>query len=235
MENNLSERSLTAVIFRFRRLCSDILLSFLRLIQGNGKKYWEHRARKYGKRAVLNIGHSEKEIEEVTQKQKQILYPALRSQLNGTEKIVLDLGCGPGRFTADIAHLIDGKAIGIDPIRRFLKIAPLDARVEYRLLSGGGIPCGDESVDIVWVCLVLGGLTELTELRNSISEIGRVLKRGGLLFLIENTSDKKNSKRWHFRSPEAYCQLIKFAPLKVLSNYEDLGETITVMAGRKYV
>jgi hypothetical protein len=72
-------------------------------------------------------------------------------------------------------------------------------------------------------------------LQNEISEIGRVLKLGGLLFLIENTSNKTNGEYWHFRSPEAYCQLIKFAPLKVLSNYEDLGETITVMCGRKYV
>jgi ubiquinone/menaquinone biosynthesis C-methylase UbiE len=198
--------------------------------------YWERRAKKYGKRAVLNIGHSEQEIEEVTQKQKQFLFPLLQGELNGNEKVVLDFGCGPGRFTADLAYLIDGKAIGVDPIRGFLKVAPHnDSRVEYLHLSGERIPCNDESVDIVWCCLVLGGLTEFSELHNSISEIGRVLKSGGLLFLIENTSDKQNGKHWHFRSPEAYCQLIKFAPLKILSTYEDLGETITVMAGRKYV
>ncbi|MGA7161819.1 MAG: class I SAM-dependent methyltransferase [Bacteroidota bacterium] len=173
-----------------RGLFRHLRLFLSRLKRRKGDYYWEHRARKYGKRAVLNIAHSEQEVEEVTQKQKKILYPALRSQLNGKEKIILDFGCGPGRFTSDLAHLIDGKAIGVDPIRRFLNIAPLDDRVEYRHLSGESIPCSDESVDVLWVYLVLRGITKLIDLRGSLQELGRVLQNGRLLFLFEDTSDK---------------------------------------------
>jgi ubiquinone/menaquinone biosynthesis C-methylase UbiE len=228
-------KNIKKILFRGRCLLID-LMSFISLSKRNdGNNYWDNRAWKYGRRAVLNIGHTEHEIEEVTKKQKMVIFPLLQSYINGTEKVVLDFGCGPGRFTVDLAHLIDGKAIGVDPIRRFLHVAPRNERIEYLLLVNGIIPCNDESIDIVFVCLVLGGITEINELHNSISEIGRVLQRGGLLFLIENTSDKTNAEYWHFRSPEAYCKLINFAPLKVLSNYEDLGETITVMAGRKHV
>ncbi|OLE22997.1 MAG: hypothetical protein AUI36_33665 [Cyanobacteria bacterium 13_1_40CM_2_61_4] len=201
----------------------------------SGIEYWEQRAKKFGRRSVLNIGHSEEEMEKVTQWQKEILFPLLRRQLTGTEKTILDFGCGPGRFTRDLAELIHGKAIGVDPVERFLKMAPRDDRVEYRHLSGGRIPCAAASMDMAWICLVFGGLTDPQSLDTAVQEIDRVLKPGGLLFLVENTSKKPDADYWRFRSPDAYRQLFRFALLAVMSQYNDLGETITVMAGRKNV
>jgi ubiquinone/menaquinone biosynthesis C-methylase UbiE len=182
---------------------------------------------------VLNLGHGPEEFERVTAYQKEILFPKFKSQLDGTERTLLDFGCGPGRFTTDLARIIGGRAIGVDPIERLLQLAQRDDRVEYRKLSRGRIPCPDSSVDIVWICLVLGCIPDQKALLYAVDEIKRVLRPGGLLFLIECTDVKPTPGHVHFRSVEGYRELLSFAPLKLLSQYEDLGDTNSVMAGRK--
>ncbi len=198
-------------------------------------EYWQRRAAQLGRRSVLNIGHTDAEFEAVTELQKQILFPLLKTQLNGAEELALDFGCGPGRFTTQLAELIRGKAIGVDPIQDLLDLAPLAGCVEYRRLRDARIPCQDETVDLAWICLVLGGLTDSQALGTAAAEICRVLRPRGLLFLVENTSTRKNGDHWHFRSVSEYLRLFPCVKLAVLSDYSDLGETITVMAGRRDV
>ena len=194
---------------------------------------WKKRAKQYGTRAVLNIGHSDEEIETVTRMQKEKIFPFLKQELTGSERIILDLGCGPGRFLPDLAGIIQGKAIGVDPVRNFLEMAPKSGTVEYRVMKESTIPVAAESVDVVWICLVLGGIIKKRVLRNTVSEVKRVLKAGGLIMLIENTSDAPNGQYWKFRSIELYQELFDFAELKYLSSYYDLGERISIMAGKK--
>jgi len=196
---------------------------------------WERRAKQYGTRAVLNIGHTEQEIDAVTAMQKQKIFPFLKHELRQHDKKILDLGCGPGRFTPDLAELIQGNAIGVDPIRRFLDIAPKAGNVEYRLMKGVEIPVPDKTVDIVWISLVLGGIIETHELRLLVSEVNRVLRSGGLIVLIENTAEIKDGEYWKFRSLEYYQSLFQYAELKHCSDYFDLGERISILVGRKYV
>lgn len=101
----------------------NMLKDLLAIWNKDSIRYWEKRAKKYGARSVLNIGHSKEEIDAVTNMQKQILYPLFKGLLNGQEKVVLDFGCGTGRFTRDLGALIQGMAIGIDPIDHLLSIA----------------------------------------------------------------------------------------------------------------
>src|SRR5262245_29125919 len=61
--------------------------------------YWEARARSLGVRSVLNLRHTEAEIESVTAMQERILFPLLQERLRPDDRRVLDFGCGPGRFT----------------------------------------------------------------------------------------------------------------------------------------
>ncbi len=195
---------------------------------------WRKRARQYGERAALNIGHSANEVERVTQGQKNILFPLLVQQLRGDEKLLLDLGCGPGRFTPDLAEIIHGKAIGVDPITDFIEMAAQTGNVEYRRMKPGAIPMPTASIDVVWICLVLGGLTQKRVLRKTLSEVKRVLAPEGLVMLIENTSAKKDGDYWKFRSVSTYQSFFDFVDLKHLSDYHDLGERISIMAGRKH-
>lgn len=195
-------------------------------------EYWTDRARAYGPRSVLNLGHSESEYESVTDAQKRELLPHLARRLTGQEKVALDFGCGPGRFTADLAGLVKGRAIGVDVVPAYLAMAPRHVDVEYRLMEPGRIDLADGSVDLAWVCLVLGALREPV-LSGSAAEIERVLRPGGLLFLVENTSEQPDAPHWAFRPVAEYQRLFPSADLRHLHDYTDLGERISVLAGRR--
>ena len=194
--------------------------------------YWEKRASRYGVRSALNIGHTDNELESVLALQEEAIFPHLKHSLNGDENTILDFGCGPGRFTKQLADMIDGNAVGVDPIETLLKLAPNAPNVKYLKMEEGHIPLDDSSIDLVWVCLVLGGITDGKTLLRSVCEIRRVLKNGGLLFMVENTTKKKSVLRWVFRSVEEYKQLFPFANLKLLATYHDLDEEISIMSGR---
>jgi ubiquinone/menaquinone biosynthesis C-methylase UbiE len=195
--------------------------------------YWERRAKQYGRKAVFNISHSDEELENVTKNQKDIIYPWFLGSLKGDEQVVLDLGCGTGRFTSDLADMINGYAIGIDPIKELIDLAPHKSeRVTYMQFNGNTIPLENLSVDIIWICLVLGGLSG-NDFLQITNEIERVLKTGGLLFLIENTSQKTNGKYWYFRSVNEYQGSFQSINLKNVATYEDLDEKISIMIGNK--
>ncbi|HTY76890.1 MAG TPA: class I SAM-dependent methyltransferase [Candidatus Bathyarchaeia archaeon] len=197
-----------------------------------GREYWESRARAFGARSVLNLGHPESEYHAVTEAQRRELFPHMSRLLRGDEKLVLDFGCGPGRFTRDLAALTGGRAIGVDIVQTYLDAAPRDPRVDYRLMREGSLDLPDGCADVVWVCLVLGGI-DGPLLRRSALEISRVLAARGLLFLVENTSRMRDSAHWKFRAIEQYRDLFASVALEHVHDYEDLGETISVMAGRR--
>jgi SAM-dependent methyltransferase len=196
-------------------------------------EFWQDRAIKYGRRSVLNMGHSEEEFEIVTNYQKDKLFPLLKSQLSNWEKLVLDFGCGPGRFTVGLAQLVNGEAIGVDITPQLLALAPEYPAVSYYCISPAKIPFEDASFDVVWACLVLGGIPD-RELSNTIIEIERLLKPNGLFFFVENTANESNTSHWFFRDTAAYIRIAKFCNPKILGSYEDLGQTISIFAGRKF-
>jgi SAM-dependent methyltransferase len=198
----------------------------------NRAEFWRDRAEKYGRRSVLNMAHREGEFDEVTDRQRNILFPLLSSQLNGREKSALDFGCGPGRFTGGLAQLIEGEAIGVDITPALLALAPESPATSYQCIPPGRLPFANDSFDVVWSCLVLGGISD-DELPGTIAEIERVLKPGGLFFFAENTSDTPDAAHWTFRAPAAYVRLAGFCDPEILGSYQDVGETITIFAGRK--
>jgi SAM-dependent methyltransferase len=195
-------------------------------------RYWERRARRHGVRSVLNLGHRPDEVDAVTGWQRGILFPLLRERLTPDDRVVLDFGCGPGRFTPGLAELLGGRAIGVDPIARLLELAPAGETVSYRRIEDGRIPLADGSVDVVWVALVLCMIPDGPPLRRAADEIRRVLRPGGLLFVVENTAEHEDRPHINFRSPEEYAALLAPVDLTPIGAYEDLGERITVLAGR---
>ena len=203
------------------------------LIRRSAIGMWKQRVKRFGPRSVLNLGHAEDEIEAVTKMQKEKIFPLLQCELTGQETTILDLGCGYGRFTKDLAELIGGKAIGVDPIEELLGMAPENDHVEYRLMQEKHLPVDDDAVDVVWICLVLGGVVKQSILSELVSEIDRVLRPGGLIVLTENTTETDDGDYWKFRSVGFYQALFQYAELKHASDYDDLGERISIMIGRK--
>jgi SAM-dependent methyltransferase len=197
------------------------------------RSYWEDRARRFGVRAVYDLGHREEELAAVTVQQEQFLFPLLKRELNGSERQGLDFGCGPGRFSPGLAAAFGGHVWAVDPIESFINKTKANDRVTYQTFDGQTLPFEKEFFDVVWVCLVLGGLNEHL-LPQAASELTRVLKPGGLLFLVEDsTSGKAEARHWHARSVAVYQAVFPEIALREVGHYYDLGERISVMAGRK--
>jgi SAM-dependent methyltransferase len=204
------------------------------------QSYWDSRAKRFGRRAVIDLRHSDAEYEALTRRQwEQHLLPRLRKLLRGDEALAVDFGCGPGRLTAHLAEAMPAaaaaagsRAVGLDPTQTLLALAPPSPHVSYQAIRAGRSGLNDHCADVVFVCLVLGGLRD-GPLDEAVREIRRLLRPGGLLFIVESTSDLPNPEHWTYRTVEEYRRLLDFINLRHVGDYEDLGERMAIMAGRR--
>jgi ubiquinone/menaquinone biosynthesis C-methylase UbiE len=100
--------------------------------------------------------------------------------------MILDLGCGTGRFSEDLAGRFDAEVVGIDPSEKMLEQAWLkrrDPRVRYALGRGEAIPLPDKSVDLIFISMVLHHVGDqmlaARECRRVLRDEGTVFLRGG--------------------------------------------------------
>jgi SAM-dependent methyltransferase len=194
--------------------------------------YWRDRARQHGRSSVLNLEHGDRLYDAITAYQREFLFPLLLAQLQGWEKRILDFGCGPGRFSAGLAETVGGEVVGVDISAELLELAPSSPQVRYECIGTEVLPFENASFDVVWSCLVLGGIPE-RKIELTLAEVERVLAPGGLFFFIENTASVPDTKYWFFRDEESYLQLAAFCRPRVLARYQDAGQSITVFGGRK--
>ena len=200
------------------------------------QQYWDDRAKKFGKYGVINLSYGKNEFDKVTQRDEDEIFPVVRPLLTGKEKMALDFGCGPGRFTRDLAGLISGKSIGVDSTKAFIKQAPRSKDTEYRLIENGRIPLPDSSVDLVWTFNVLGCIKDEL-LPQTVAEIERVLVHGGIVVATENSTEKENVACYTYRQPADYIRLFKKVRLKHVRDFLDKGqgfeERLSIIAGKK--
>lgn len=181
------------------------------------------------------MGHSKSELESVDKKQKELYSQVLKKYLKGNEKTAVDFGCGPGRFTVFLSDFVSEKVYGVDPIQALIELAPKNEKVEYICSLQKDLKLQDKSADVIFISLVLGGIVNKEELKNTIEELKRISCDDALFFVAENTAKCKNSDYWHFREQKEYLKMFDFANLKLENTYEDLGEEISIFAGRKSV
>jgi len=105
-------------------------------------------------------------------------------------KVVVDAGCGSGKFSAALARFGAAKVIGLDIGERGLEFArkqagkvPYGDRLDYRFGSLLDMPLENESVDMVWSN---GVIHHTLGYETCLKEFQRVTKRGGSLFLYVN-------------------------------------------------
>lgn len=108
------------------------------------------------------------------------LLPHLRANF-----VVLDVGCGPGNITADLAARVpQGTVTGIDRSSDVVARALRDYTVEahrnlnFEVADVFALPCQDASFDVVYVHQVLQHLNDPV---GALREMHRVLKPGGTL------------------------------------------------------
>lgn len=104
------------------------------------------------------------------------------------DKIVLDLGCGTGKFMQKF-YKEASKYYGLDLSNEQINIAKKkvnSSQVQFMCCSAENIPLLDNSLDIIISTWVLGTILE-TERRNKVlKEMKRVLKKEGNIYLVEN-------------------------------------------------
>lgn len=102
---------------------------------------------------------------------------------------ILDLGCGTGRFTQDLATYFNAEVIGVDPSAKMLEQAEAkrtDSRVRYEAGRGEAIPLANDSVDLIFMSMVFHHFVDQLQ---AASECHRVLREKGTVFLRAGTCE----------------------------------------------
>jgi ubiquinone/menaquinone biosynthesis C-methylase UbiE len=104
-------------------------------------------------------------------------------------QVILDIGCGTGRFTHPLAERFQACVIGIDPSLQMLQAArskPSSGRVEFRRASAEELPIEDGTADLVFMSMTLHHLTDQAR---AAREFRRVLRAQGRLIVRNATRD----------------------------------------------
>jgi ubiquinone/menaquinone biosynthesis C-methylase UbiE len=95
-------------------------------------------------------------------------------------KKILDVGCGSGIVTRDLAHLTNGKVFGIDESADMIKVAKDVLKhyrnIELKVARAEEIPFDDNTFDITTCNLVLMWTKNPQKV---VNEMARVTKKGG--------------------------------------------------------
>lgn len=203
---------------------------------------WQTRVHHLGvERSIYHMKHQAPEFPAVTALQHHAIWPAFLAALTDQDRRVLDFGCGYGRWTAALAEAT-GYALGVDPTPELLAHAqtrpqPATGIVEFRPYRRGRIPAEDHSFDVLWSCMVLSTVLDPGMFAATLTELCRVMRPSGLVFVIDNTSREDGSAvRGRYSMSRTITEYQEaFAPWAVIrpvSAYVDLGEINTVFSGR---
>jgi SAM-dependent methyltransferase len=133
---------------------------------------------------------------------------------------VLDLGCGEGRFSLELAKRFGFAVTGIDPVPRNLEAAihrrdeaakdKPELRDLIRIKDGAAeeIPLANASVDLIWCREVL---VIVEDLGAAFSECRRVLRPGGRMLIYQNCS----TERLEPREAEVLAVIGRFDPRRM--------------------
>lgn len=104
------------------------------------------------------------------------------------DKIVLDAGCGTGKFLPSLEST-SYKYIGIDLSHNQLKKAKEKSQKNNSVFIRSDlskIELENNSVDLIISTWVLGTITDINDRNKCLSELKRILKPGGQILLVEN-------------------------------------------------
>lgn len=225
----------TTIFDRIIRVIRDyktIPRKIKRRLLGQRMLDWDANAAELGAYSVIDGRHAPGDYEYVTERTKEIIYPLFQKQLNGSEQKLLDFGCGPGRFTSDLAEIIEGKAIGVDVTKRLIEIAKPHPRVNFLYSKNIFEETLINSFDAIFICCVLGGIAN-KELPEIADKLMKVLDRKGLLFIIESTGSVPVKDTWRIFTTREIVDLFPEVDLKVIGVFEDAYQERTVFCGRK--
>jgi ubiquinone/menaquinone biosynthesis C-methylase UbiE len=143
-----------------------------------------------------------------------------------------------------LMSVVPGRIVGVDPTPQILALARMrhtSTPLEYHQTFDGMLPFPGRAFGVLWCCLSLSTVLDDEILRHELGEVARVLRPGALVVLVDNTEGvdgsgrRVNSPYSRSRTVEEYKAVFKElldCRLRVVDEYEDLGERITAMTGR---
>jgi SAM-dependent methyltransferase len=112
--------------------------------------------------------------------------------------LVIELGCGTGRFSELLAAHFGVEIIGIDPLKKMLDPArrkPAAGNVVYRQAAAEALPLPDDCADLVLMSMVYHHLTDPAAVAR---ECHLVLPRGGYVCVRNGTRESDFPHRHFF-------------------------------------
>jgi ubiquinone/menaquinone biosynthesis C-methylase UbiE len=95
------------------------------------------------------------------------------------DSLIVDAGCGTGRFCEPLAERFSARVLGVDPSGQMLEVArkkTTSGRVEFRWASADHLPLAPGEADMVFLSMVFH---HLPDARAAAHEFRRVLRSGG--------------------------------------------------------
>jgi ubiquinone/menaquinone biosynthesis C-methylase UbiE len=107
----------------------------------------------------------------------------------GEIKIILDVGCGTGRFSAKLADKFNAQVVGVDPSRTMLikaRESILHPSVLFQYGDAQYLPVPNESVCLLYLSMVYHHIADPSL---ASREFHRVLRTGGFVCIRNSTRD----------------------------------------------
>jgi SAM-dependent methyltransferase len=113
----------------------------------------------------------------------------IAAHLPARPPVIVDLGCGTGRYTHALAERFQTRVIGIDPSEKMLAGARMksgDDRVEFQQAAGEKIPLQDGCADVIFMSMILH---HLKDRGRTARECRRILREDGKVCVRNSTRD----------------------------------------------
>ncbi|HRH33142.1 MAG TPA: class I SAM-dependent methyltransferase [bacterium] len=133
------------------------------------------------------FGEFVKEYEKARRGYPRKIFSFLKNYIFHKKPSILDLGCGTGISTRQLSKI--GEVIGCDPDTQMLQAAKTHQKInkeKYVVGSTHNLPFDNTTFDIVTAFSAFHWFND----RKSIAEIKRVLKPGGIIFVVNKTGVK---------------------------------------------
>lgn len=141
--------------------------------------YWDDRARRWG---PLAAGYRNAAMYQYEERLRWHAF--MRRCRPQAGQRVLDLGCGPGRWSARLAEL--GCAVtAADISPEMLALAPTRDGINYVQGAAQDLELPDESFDLIVSVTVLQHITRADDFERALDNVARMLARSGRLAMIE--------------------------------------------------
>jgi ubiquinone/menaquinone biosynthesis C-methylase UbiE len=117
--------------------------------------------------------------------------------------LIVDVGCGTGRFCEPLAERFGARVVGVDPSEQMLDAARKKTgsdRVEFCRVAADALPLGPGTADVVFLSMVFHHLPDAGA---AVGEFRRVLRPGGHVCVRTVTRDADFPHRRFFPTAEA--------------------------------